>query len=894
MNFRNSDRIPHTHRVARIHRTITWRFFAALFLFYIAPLCLSAQNLVPNPSFEILTTPGVPPDDEYQIDRAAGWTAPTGGTSDFYYINPSVACGTATSQLNNWCPHVPLNIMGSQNPFDPNPLDNISYSGYAGIRMQLTPTSDQPREYIAIELNSDPDALPNGGLVAGRTYNISFYASLAEVSKRATAQIGAVLLTGAEYSNRNPSVGGYFRMLNSTAELTPDIQASTCLDDMTNWQLVQGTYVASGGEKHIVIGCFAENLVPCQIVSGTGSCTDFPSAPSFPDGYLYYYIDEVSVVAANSNSECNVCDAIDVYAHVRNNTNPCCWEVNYVLPEWIKYQPACNITSNPITSVRVVSPSGETVSLTPDGAWTTSGNNFNYAGGVPYTHPLQPTIVMGTVCLNTSNSSTPKSLTFEFRRADGSLFCTKQLVDLSCEQACQNCPIDFKFFKVANIAGGKDNSITGCCFEYSFTLKKKPTPECSIMGYRITRIGSGNVELTFDPAAFPIASYGGPTHSVKFHNPIPAGATYTMGTMCFNGFGTSLDGKERIKIELLDANGEPICEKYYNLECDCCDGLILESEAPISPTDRCCWNVKFNSSNEQSCFDDNIYSVSITEPTGQVDVTINSPAPGTPFDLSQSLGKICIDAADAPLNTNIVITLKGQKGEVLCSKTVSKLNCESCCEYLELEAERINGSGSTTPLWPCRWKINVKMPEIGCEVYGVRLLNMFPAEPLGITEALPLQSTPINITSFTTAGSVALYGASSIPAAATVKVQLLGANGEVLCERLIGVTCGSHVGDAKIGTGMGETSEDNSSMLYMLPNPSADQTTVHYTVRADAYTELALYDATGRQVRVLHSANKPVGEYALSVKTDSLPSGTYYIKMHNGNQVFTTQLIVVH
>ncbi len=369
-----------------------------------------------------------------------------------------------------------------------------------------------------------------------------------------------------------------------------------------------------------------------------------------------------------------------------------------------------------------------------------------------------------------------------------------------------------------------------------------------------------------------------------------------MGTICLNGFGTSPDGKERIKLELLDANGETICEKYYEFQCDCCDGLILEPEAPVSPSDRCCWDVKFAPSSglqEQSCINNSIYSVSITEWTGKADITINSPAPGQPFDLSQSLAKICIDAEDAPLATNLVIELKDQEGNVLCSKAVSELNCQSCCEEFQVEAERIHGSGGTTPLWPCRWKINVKIPSESCPVYGVRLINTTTPEPLAITEVLPLQSTPLNLSSFTNAGAVALIGASSIPAAATVKVQLLGPNGEVLCERLISVTCGTHPSDQKMGTSIGEPSQPHS-MLSVQPTPSTDETTVYYSVQTDSYTELALYDATGRQLSVLYAANKPAGEYAFSVKTDSLPSGVYYIVMRNGNQSFTTQLVVVH
>jgi hypothetical protein len=126
------------------------------------------------------------------------------------------------------------------------------------------------REYIEAPLLSP--------LVAGHTYTVSFYVSLASMSDCAIDNIGAYLsdnaVTSTSYTNlpvvpqvRNPA--GSF--LNSA-----------------NWTLIQGTYFsASGGESYLTIGNFYDDA-------------QTPTQQTRPSGggaiYAYYYIDDVSVI----------------------------------------------------------------------------------------------------------------------------------------------------------------------------------------------------------------------------------------------------------------------------------------------------------------------------------------------------------------------------------------------------------------------------------------------------------------------------------------------------------------------------------------------------------------------------------------------------------------------
>jgi len=70
--------------------------------------------------------------------------------------------------------------------------------------------------------------------------------------------------------------------------VTPQVEspAATYLTDYINWTLVIGTYVAAGGEDHIVIGSFRDDA----------STLTTPGPDTWPGG-SYYFVDDVSVEA---------------------------------------------------------------------------------------------------------------------------------------------------------------------------------------------------------------------------------------------------------------------------------------------------------------------------------------------------------------------------------------------------------------------------------------------------------------------------------------------------------------------------------------------------------------------------------------------------------------------
>lgn len=205
-----------------------------------------AVNLVLNPSLESYTSC---PTAFGQGANAFTWTVPTTGTADYFN-----ACAPPTFLSVN----VPYTALGYR-------------PARTGVGMGgLIPYSAAPdyREYL--------QALLSSPLVAALTYEVKFYVALADTASLAVDRLGAYLSVGP--------VGP----IGSWAPLgfTPQVEspAATYLTDAVNWTLVSGTFVAAGGENHIVIGSFRDDA----------STLTAPGPDTWPGG-AYYFLDDVSV-----------------------------------------------------------------------------------------------------------------------------------------------------------------------------------------------------------------------------------------------------------------------------------------------------------------------------------------------------------------------------------------------------------------------------------------------------------------------------------------------------------------------------------------------------------------------------------------------------------------------
>lgn len=224
----------------------------------IMPMFGQAQNLVPNGDFEQYS---LCPDYVSQIDRAVGWQRPTEGTSD--YFNSCLASPFSMS--------VPDNQFGDQGGHSGN--------GYAGFyTLYATEAIDVPtdyeREYVTYQLAQ--------ALTVGSTYSVEFFVSLADVSKYAIGELGALLTTSVPY-----------RADELPIALTPQITNNDggWLDEKDGWDAIGGCFVADSAYTYITIGNF-----------NNGVNTDFIEVPTqFPLTYFsYYFVDDVSVEAVEA------------------------------------------------------------------------------------------------------------------------------------------------------------------------------------------------------------------------------------------------------------------------------------------------------------------------------------------------------------------------------------------------------------------------------------------------------------------------------------------------------------------------------------------------------------------------------------------------------------------
>lgn len=208
------------------------------------------QNLIQNPSFEVLNSCSSGPSAIYNQD-APPWQSPSENTADVF---------DTCSTFPIW--KIPSNFAGYQTA--------NSGKAYAGAMFYPSP------EYLQIELESP--------MIANETYNVSFYVNLGGKVGIATKNIGLYISSSNIYS---PTL--------SYLNYNPQIIDTTFITDTTNWTLISGQYTAQGGESHIVIGKFSNSNNDTLHVN-TGSSN--PVA--------YYYIDDVDVHCSSCEGTSNV------------------------------------------------------------------------------------------------------------------------------------------------------------------------------------------------------------------------------------------------------------------------------------------------------------------------------------------------------------------------------------------------------------------------------------------------------------------------------------------------------------------------------------------------------------------------------------------------------------
>lgn len=224
--------------------------------------CFQAKtqpNLVYNGDFELYSSCPIEFSSHlflpFEIEKCLGWAAPTFGTSD--YFNVCAPSGNVD---------IPNNFFGVQNPYSGN--------GYCGLyAFMVVDPSGCLGDRLWWEYIQGQFIQP---LLAGHTYSIGFWVSLADNSAMGVQQLGLYISNTAVNNACRPAPLLYVPQIYNTS--------NTFLTDTTNWFLISGEYTALGGEKYITIGNFKDSL-------NTNILNIFPGTVFTKS---YYYIDQVS------------------------------------------------------------------------------------------------------------------------------------------------------------------------------------------------------------------------------------------------------------------------------------------------------------------------------------------------------------------------------------------------------------------------------------------------------------------------------------------------------------------------------------------------------------------------------------------------------------------------
>ncbi len=244
------------------YKQIIYIYSIVLLFWGATPLYAQTKNLIYNGSFEtMLSCP-----DNFGIhardQRVAGWTTPTLGTPDYFH-SCSEKSGT------------PLNWVGYAEPYD-----GVAYMGIITCMQQIDANQIAYREYITCKLATPLDS--------GQQYYASMQVRLGESCNTACNGLGMFFSSQAIRSTQ-------VHQLPLQADIL--LQDDPILNDKQHWQQICGTFVAKGGEQHVIIGNFRNNQELNYIDLDENLLTT-----QHTSRLAYYYIDKVELYAITDST----------------------------------------------------------------------------------------------------------------------------------------------------------------------------------------------------------------------------------------------------------------------------------------------------------------------------------------------------------------------------------------------------------------------------------------------------------------------------------------------------------------------------------------------------------------------------------------------------------------
>ena len=239
-------------------------------------LCFSQDttNLVPNWSFEQYSSCPVA---TYEITQAIPWFS--ANTMDPNFVH---ACANPG----------PFGVPSNAAVFQ------LAKNGGGYVGIEIYGGSNGIREYVESEL-IEP-------LIFGRKYCFEMYYNLGNYQMYSSNSFGVVFTVDSLFQNNITNIN-----------LIPNIPNTTSINnDTLGWTLMQGEYIAGGGEKFISIGNFYDNANTNYQLTGFGT-----------NSLAYYFIDAIRLF------DCTQPDTTVYTIEIFPNPNNGIFTVNYNLGE---------------------------------------------------------------------------------------------------------------------------------------------------------------------------------------------------------------------------------------------------------------------------------------------------------------------------------------------------------------------------------------------------------------------------------------------------------------------------------------------------------------------------------------------------------------------------------
>ena len=85
----------------------------------------------------------------------------------------------------------------------------------------------------------------------------------------------------------------------------------------------------------------------------------------------------------------------------------------------------------------------------------------------------------------------------------------------------------------------------------------------------------------------------------------------------------------------------------------------------------------------------------------------------------------------------------------------------------------------------------------------------------------------------------------------------------------------------------------NFKLFQNYPNPFNGSTTISFELESDCYTDLSIYDLSGKKIRTLVNENKQAGTYELKLDAGWLDKGVYFCVLKTNEGMQTKKILKV-